>query len=395
MSAGNRLTPVCLIAPALLAGLAVSLDVGSARADDLQDQVNRRSQVAAQKLEADMRSSLLEAQRLSAKEPEKAEEVLKSSLSQLEDDLDLPEARRESLKRVFKDRIRVLHLTAEKDAAKAQRSAPKETAKEARTATQDKRAAEAEEPLKRAKAIQDSIRDSVDKDRRTRRDNAKRSTDNNIDIARSATPAAGDVEFPESKKWKELTEKRKKDNLTDAERAILKALDTPMAIEFKKSRIEDVIETLQTAMGVTIFADKNILEKVGVTYDTEVTLSFKRPVTARTILRKIFGEIGLTYIVKDETIEVLTPDMAKDLMVVKAYPIGDLVGFSNPFLAPGLGKLQELEFANQIIGMIKQSIEPGGWDDASGAKIVYEPGTRSLVIKQSALVHSMLGKSLR
>ncbi len=172
-------------------------------------------------------------------------------------------------------------------------------------------------------------------------------------------------------------------------------MDTPLAIEFKKSRIEDVVETLQTALGVTIFADKSILEKVGVTYDTEITLSFKRPVTARTILRKIFGEIGLTYIVKDETIEVLTPEMAKDMMVVKAYPIGDLVGLTNPFLGPALGKLQELEFANQIIAMIKQSIEPGSWDDANGAKIVYEPGTRSLVIKQSALVHSMLGKSLR
>jgi len=395
MSAGNRLGRVCFIAFALLTGGAVYQDVSAARADDLQDQVDRRSQVAAQKLEADLRSSLLEAQRLAAKDPEKAEELLKSSLSQLEDDLDLPEARRESLKRVFKDRIRVLHLTAEKDAAKASRTATKETAKDTRPATQDKRAAEAEEPVRRAKAIQDSIRDSVDKDRRSRRDNEKRSTDNNLDIARSATPAAGDVEFPESKKWKELTEKRKKDNLTAGERAILKALDTPLAIEFKKSRIEDVVETLQTALGVTIFADKSILEKVGVTYDTEITLSFKRPVTARTILRKIFGEIGLTYIVKDETIEVLTPEMAKDMMVVKAYPIGDLVGLTNPFFGPALGKLQELEFANQIIAMIKQSIEPGGWDDASGAKIVYEAGTRSLVIKQSALVHSMLGKSLR
>ena len=394
MSAGNRLSLVCFIVFALFAGGAV-YQASTARADDLQDQVNRRSQVAAQKLEAELRSSLLEAQRLAAKDPEKAEELLKSSLSQVEEDLDLPEARRESLKRVFKDRIRVLHLSAEKGAAKTPRTAVKETSKDTRQATQDKRSAEAEEPLRRAKAIQDSIRDSVDKDRRSRRDNEKRSTDNNLDIARSATPAAGDVEFPESKKWKELTEKRKKDNLTAGERAILKALDTPLAIEFKKSRIEDVVETLQTALGVTIFADKSILEKVGVTYDTEITLSFKRPVTARTILRKIFGEIGLTYIVKDETIEVLTPEMAKDMMVVKAYPIGDLVGLTNPFLGPALGKLQELEFANQIIAMIKQSIEPGSWDDANGAKIVYEPGTRSLVIKQSALVHSMLGKSLR
>jgi len=396
MSAGIRLTRSRIVVLVLVAGVFAFQGVRLARAeDDVLDEVKRRSEVAAQKLEAEMRETLLEAQRFSAKQPDKAEELLKGALATLDADTDLPEARRDLLKRVIKDRIRVLHLAGEKVTQKASESAARETAKETRQSITDKRATEAEDPARRAKAMQDAVRETIEGSKRVRRDAEKRTAAANLEVARSATPAAGDVEFPDAKKWKDLTDKRKKDNLTAAERAILKALDTPITVDFKKSRIQDVIDTLATELGVTIAVDKATLEKRDITYDTEITAGFKRPVTARTVLRKIFGDLGLTYIVRDETIELLTPEMAKDMMVVKAYPIGDLVGNNNVLFGPDINRLQEIDFANQIITMIKQSIEPGSWDENNGAKIVYEPNTRSLVIKQSALVHSMLGKSLR
>ena len=323
----------------------------------------------------------------------------------------------------------MLRLNNDKAAVKAAEKGQKEGAQGTRKNDPDKKISEDEEISRGLKAVKDALHDgkkdeanrivrvlqhrypdnlSVQTARRTvdiaigvadarrnRRENEERMVGVNNEMTKSATPTAGDVDFPEAKKWKALTEKRKQDNLTAAERNILKALETPVAIEFKASRFEDVIETLQTTLGVDIVMDKNTLERTSVTYDTQVSRVFRRPVQARTVLRSVLLELGLTYVIKDESIQIVTPDMAKDMMVVRAYPIGDIVAFSGPLLTPDAGKLQELETANRIIDMIKQQIDPGSWDQGTGAKIFYEAGTRSLVVKQSALVHSMLGKSLK
>src|SRR5207244_8352565 len=45
----------------------------------------------------------------------------------------------------------------------------------------------------------------------------------------------------------------------------------------------------------------------------------------RNVLRKIFNELGLTYIIKDEMIQVVTASRAKDMMVVRRYYVGDLL----------------------------------------------------------------------
>lgn len=407
----------------------VASSVRMSHADDLLDEVNRRSQVAAQKAEVELRAALLEAQKLSAKDPGRAEELLKISLTRIEEDSNLSDARRESLKRVFQDRLRVLRLINDKAAVKTAEKGQQEGAQSTRKADPAKKGSDDEEISRGLKAVKDALSDGKKEEanrivkvlqqrypenlavqtarrtvdiaigvadaRRNRRENEERMVGVNNEITKSSTPSAGDVDFPEAKKWKALTEKRKQDNLTTTEKNILKALDTPIAIEFKGSRFEDVIETLQTTLGINIIADKSTLERTSVTYDTQVSRVFRKPVQARTVLRSVLLELGLTYVVKDESIQIVTPDMAKDMMVVKAYPIGDIVAFAGPLLTPDAGKLQEVDTANRIIDMIKQQIDPGSWDQGSGAKIFYEPGTRSLVVKQSALVHSMLGKSFR
>ncbi len=105
------------------------------------------------------------------------------------------------------------------------------------------------------------------------------------------------------------------------------------------------------------------------------------------------GDLGLTYVLKDETLEILTPEMAKALMVVKVYPVADLTLMSQN--GQRASRLEELLNAAMLIDLIKMSTDPGSWDEEGGATIVYEPGTHALVVRQSALVHSMLGKSLR
>ena len=42
-----------------------------------------------------------------------------------------------------------------------------------------------------------------------------------------------------------------------------------------------------------------------------------KKVTLRTVLKKVFGDLGLTYIIKDATIEVMTPERAKNFTVTE------------------------------------------------------------------------------
>src|SRR5262249_60633764 len=75
--------------------------------DDFAGQIRRANEIAAQKLEADIRTALREAQRLTPSDPAQAVERLKSALARLTDDTALAQERREALKRMLRDRIRV------------------------------------------------------------------------------------------------------------------------------------------------------------------------------------------------------------------------------------------------------------------------------------------------
>ena len=74
---------------------------------ELLDQARRLQQVAAQKLEADVRRALHDAQGLARVNRAKAVDCLKKALVQLEEDTALSPERREALKRMVRDRIRV------------------------------------------------------------------------------------------------------------------------------------------------------------------------------------------------------------------------------------------------------------------------------------------------
>jgi hypothetical protein len=176
--------------------------------------------------------------------------------------------------------------------------------------------------------------------------------------------------------------------MTVKEKAIFKALNSSISVQFKDSRLEDVIEYLETVTGLTIALDKNALDSLNINYDTPVSANVKR-VTLRFLLHKILGDLGLTYVVKDELIEVVTPQQARDMMVVRTYNIADLV--VDPYL-PGL------EFVNAavLIDLIETTIDPQSWRRNGGnGTIVYLPATRSLVIKQSAEFHGVFSGGLK
>lgn len=210
-------------------------------------------------------------------------------------------------------------------------------------------------------------------------------------VEASAMPATEDVEFPSKEKWQQITARAKGMQPTAKERAILKALNSPVTLDFKGARFEDVIEELQRITGQTILVDRQALDEVNVTYETPVKLQVKA-VSMRTALRKLLGDLGLAYVVRDQTIQVMSQQRAASLMTVRYYPVGDLVASMNPFLPPGFNQLQTGANVQQLIDLMMQSVDPASWNVNGGpGSIVFYAPAMALVVKQSAEIHFLMG----
>jgi general secretion pathway protein D len=430
---------VSLVAQIPLAG-SLRAQVPPERAPDLADQVRRLEKVAAQKVEAELRDSLREADRLARSNPAKALARLKSALAGLDEDTLLPQERRDALKRMLKDRIRVAEadLSGDKDKKQApaagRRSDQEKQTDEGRQIRQglstinklqedgktDEASRQAGDLSRRFPAnvpVQASERtasaaDQVANARRLQKERERRLLGGFRDIDRSALPSGGDIEFP--KDWKERTKGRTATvQLTETEKEILRQLNAPMSVKFKDSRLGDVIEYLRTRAGVNILLGPDALKEVETSFDAPITLDAKG-LTLRTILRKVLADLDLSYVIRGEAIEIVSSQRAKDLMVVRRYYVGDVL--ANMAAMPPLGVLSplmpwQLQLANQqlqaqqsaaqatetvksLIEMIQNSVDPRSWQANGGnGSITFHAPSMSLIVKQSAEVHAMLGNS--
>lgn len=204
----------------------------------------------------------------------------------------------------------------------------------------------------------------------------------------SAGIASGnDITYP--KDWKEKTQARAAGlaTMTAKESAIFRALDSTISVDLKKVRFESVIDYLRTKTGLPILLDNAALSEADVSYDSTVSVTLK-DVTVRTLLKKILADLGLTYVIRNESVMVVTPGTAKQMMVTRAYYIRDLLPAGHPFFS-------ELQAA-ALIDMIQSTVEPQSWRANGGnGTIVYDPIRRALVVKQSAEFQSVLSGAAR
>lgn len=402
------------------------------KTDEALDRAGRVANVAAQKAENDVRSAVMLAQQ--AKSKEKAVDILTAAKNKIQDNQTLPEARRTTLTKMLDARIKTLQTEdadtkaqTERDLEKTIRKFESKQADEKKQAEQkrlqnalkdilelqqngkleDARAKSREiarefpgNPAAQATVTTMSGLESLVAVRSIRNAKAKGFEAAMRDVDRSSIIPKGEIEFPAH--WRQLSDYRLKRygpiKLSPKEQAIVRALSSPVSVDFKGDRFQDVVEYLATLTNQPILIDRNDLKEAQIDYETPVNLSVKN-VTVRTILRKILGEFGLTYIVKDETIQIVSMAKARETMVIRAYPIGDLLGVGGGpgdpltnFFGPGLGQVQRMQNVANIINMIQTTVDPNSWQVNGGpGSVAFDFGTMSLVVKNSAEVHAMIG----
>jgi hypothetical protein len=370
---------------------------GPAFAEPDLTQFAKQNQVAAQKVESQVRSNLAEAKRLEVQNSERALELMRASRELLDGTPGLDSQVRQELLRAIDSRTRSIRATIES----LQGKEPERTADTDRTERgrerDTQRPPKGPRPDQVAGDFRNKVRDGIKSGSDLRRMREERYLEHQRDLQVASLPPRGDIDFGDKKRWQMITERRKKykgPELTEQEKNLLRALNSVLTVNFEKRTFKEVLDYLAEKTSTSIIVDRESMKEVQLEYDDQVDFSTPK-VSFKTILRKLLSDRGLTYVLKEGTIQVYTPQKARNILVTRTYPVGDLLPPMDPrFAGTPLGLLQSRQAAQQIINLF-MTIEPESWAANGGTgTIMYNAATQSIIIRQSAEFHFSLADKL-
>ena len=407
--------------------LIVLVTAKSAYASDNDPLKEAKARLAIElaRIETDFRQGLAEADKLIHKNPIKAKEAYESLKTTLEREPNLPDQRKAYLANICKRKIDNLERTKQSDnlaaadlaRLEAQRSSRPKTIssdqdietsrklkeiRELQTGGQSVEAAKRTADLVRkypdnpaiiAAAQMQSVRGQLNQNAELR----NRFESSNLialrQIEEAGIPITGDLVFPSD--WAEKSKRRSPGaKMSEREKALLKALSTPMNLTIEGENFEYFLTAMEKQLGVSLLVDRPAVEAAGIRMDTPVTVK-ARNWTGRTVLKKVLSDLGLSYIIRSEEIQITTAERTRETLVTRSYYIGDLLGVSNLQLPPWYNQQQFAQTLASIIESIKSQVDPRSWQPEGAGSIVFEPLSMSLIIRQTAEIHFLLGGALK
>jgi len=364
-------------------------------AQDFFEQKKRELAVQAQQTTQEVTGALAKSRQLEKTSAAEAKALLEKCLLTVNDSNALDDKQRADLRGQLLARIR------EVDASVREQHAKTNTGSQAAA---DKAAREAKERADAAK-VQDQQK-SVYNQSKDRVDNAKKAADTQkqinqaqqqgfLNIATDLAKSAANTTESRANATTVMLKDRRQAKLSKEDAALLKALNSTISVDFDggPATFKSVLEYISDKTGLNIFPDAASMRDAGVEYSTPVKFKANK-VTVKTLLKKILADVGLTYVIMEGNLQIITPDRTKDYLVVRHYPVQDLIAPVNTRLGPIANQVQMANQANALIQMIRTSIEPNSWEGQSErgyGSIVYNPATMSLTIRHTAEMHFMLG----
>jgi len=382
---------------AFLGLLASLVLVSTVRADDYFEQKKKEQALQAQQAIADVNAALSASRDLEKTDPARAKALLDKALYDLADTRSLDTKQYKDLNDKLLARLARIEdaLSAQKKSAKA--AADKQVQADKERQVNDKLAGSGKSTYDMAKDRIDGAKKNIDSSIALEKAKQKGILDVTLDIYKSASKM---TEERITQYFIDKSEKRKANKLTKDEVALLKGLNSTMKAEFDKVSLKEFLQYMQDKVpGLTIFVDeasrKDIDPDNGL-YDTPITFKAAK-VSVRTILKKVFADLGLIYVIKDAAIQVITPDRAKDYTVTRAYPVQDLVAPFDMRWGMYANKAQMFQQAQLLMATIVNTIEPQSWAGSSErgfGTLSYDPVTMSIIVRHTAEMHYQLGGGL-
>jgi len=374
----------CLV---LSLGLVGALPLAG-RADDDLGKFVEQNRLLAQKVKTEATQAIAAARALERTDPEQAQMLLQKALRQVQNSTVLAAGEQTQLTAQLLGRIREIGEIARQQKVAGKQAPLQELPKRPAAESPSKG------PAALAEKFIDNTRDTIGAAAR-----AKAEKDSGFAAVARANEASGTLPTEERtfpKDWALKTERRAKyagPVLSPKEVALVKALNSVMSVDFNETPLKGVIELLQERTGQSIFVDPGSLKEANTEYTDPVTFKVNK-VQFSTILRAVLREHGLTYVIKEGALQVVTPAKAREMMTVRTYPIGDLVasgGFAQQF-GPFAARAQMLNNVQTLINTIQNSVDPSIWQaNGGGGSITFYEPTRSLIIRAPTEFHYQFG----
>ncbi len=119
----------------------------------------------------------------------------------------------------------------------------------------------------------------------------------------------------------------------EAEARIGAALKQPTKLEFVDQPMSNVFDFLQEHHKIAIQIDNRALSDEGIGSDTPITVHLDG-ISLRSALGLVLGQLDLTYVVRNEVLMITTRTEAENMLILKIYPVGDLVSTGSEFRSP-------------------------------------------------------------
>ncbi len=157
--------------------------------------------------------------------------------------------------------------------------------------------------------------------------------------------------------------------VTVAYQRIDRALSRETFLEYLDQDLKAVIEDISFNHNIPIVIDTKALEAGGIDTGMRVTKSLKGT-SLRAALRLMLRDIGLAFVIRDEVLQITTPEVAEAASSTRFYRVSELL--------PSSGD------GEALVELIKTLVAPETWcGSASRGAIVYVERLESLAIRQT------------
>ena len=219
------------------------------------------------------------------------------------------------------------------------------------------------------------------------------------DVQRSALPARKDMELAPDWKEKQKLRDQLKPRLGPDEERILAALEKPAGAAVTNMPFEETLQSLSTLSNQPLYIDEPSLEAVGA--DRRRPVNIPTGVSIRTALRIVLQSQGLTFVIRDKSIVVLSLQKAQESLVTRSYYLGDTVAGVGPqggavTWGPIADAQQTMANAQLVIDAITKGVDPMVWKEKGGpASVSFHYPSLSIIVRAPAEVQAGLAAKLR
>ncbi|HEV2972113.1 MAG TPA: hypothetical protein VGY55_19225 [Pirellulales bacterium] len=210
------------------------------------------------------------------------------------------------------------------------------------------------------------------------------------DVDRAGVPFNDDIRFINKPDWERLTKTRMqladdKQRRSAGDLEIEQKLTTPVSLKFHQAALGEVLAYLQKVTQVNMHIDQQGLQAEGVTTDQPISIDLTRDIQLKSALALILEPLHLSYVIKNEVLDITSEDKRHGQVITKSYPVADLV-IPIPNFGPN-GR-------EGINGALWEAYNRLGWGEGNNGAFAGAPPVMAVASDTGAKTNAMLNPAV-